>query len=140
MSLRLLTDTIEDLPYALSEQVLSYARSLESAAPEIFKDAGVKRTRVLTDKLVFYAGLRKLVSIIDSNYWIMDNAGAILERQNLQSEVRIGGADFTRGGAYHQSLIELRKELFELLNEHNALFLLRRVPYVELVQMLADER
>lgn len=140
MSIRALTDAITDLPYGLSEQVLSYARSLDLAAPEIFQDAGVAFSREIADIVVFIAGLRKLFSIVDSNYWVIDNAGAILERQQSQSSVRVGGADLSRGGNYHQSLTTVRRELIELLAEHQLLQFVQNVPYVEVVRELANGR
>ena len=121
MSLRALSDTIDSLPHALSEQVLSYAKSLELVAPDIFKNAGIKRTKELTDSLVFIAGLRKLISIVDSGYWVIDNAGAILSKQQDQHEVRIGGTDLSRGGTYHQALKVLRTEFYNILSQNKLL-------------------
>lgn len=95
MSIRALSDAITDLPYGLSEQVLSYARSLDVAAPEIFREAGIAFSREVADTLVFVGGQRKLFSIVDSNYWVIDNAGAILELQQGQFSVRVGGADLS---------------------------------------------
>lgn len=140
MSIRALSDTISDLPNGLSEQVLSYARSVDIAAPEIFKDAGVQFSREMTDTLVFIAGLRKLLSIVDSNYWVIDNAGAILERQQHQFSVRVGGTDLTRGGKYYRALVTVRRDLVELLSELELLQFTQHVPYVEVVRELANGR
>lgn len=137
MSIRILSETIDDLPHALSKQVMSYARSLEYAAPEIFKEAGIRQSRELTNILVFVAGLRKLYSIVASNYWVLDNAGAILSSQQQQN-VRVGGMDLSRGGNYHQSLNKLRSELADLLSKHQLLQYVREMPYVELLRGLAD--
>ncbi|MDT8428289.1 MAG: hypothetical protein RQ757_05945 [Pseudomonadales bacterium] len=140
MSIRALSDAITDLPYGLSEQVLSYARSLDVAAPEIFKDAGVQFSRELADALVFVAGLRKLLSIVDSNYWVLDNTGVILERQQDQFFVTVGGTDLSRGGAYHQTLATVRRDLVELLSEHQLLQFAQNLPYVDVVRELANGR
>ena len=140
MSIQALADAIAELPYGLSEQVLSYARSLDVVAPEIFKDAGVRFSRELADVLVFIAGLRKLLSIVDSNYWVIDNAGAILERQQAQLSIRVGGADLSRGGNYYQGLVSARKDLVELLTEHQLLQLAQNAPYVDVVRELANGR
>jgi len=122
----------------LSEQVLSYARALEIAAPEIFKDAGVKPNRELTNALVFIAGLRKLFSIVDANYWVVENTGAILASQQEQYSVRVGSTDISRGGTYHQSLKTVRSELTKILAEHKLLQYVGNVPYVEILRELAD--
>ncbi|MFO7906923.1 MAG: hypothetical protein R6U98_29980 [Pirellulaceae bacterium] len=140
MSIRGLSDTITDLPYGLSEQVMSYARSLDVAAPEIFKDAGVQFSQEMADTLVFIAGLRKLLSIVDSNYWVIDNAGAILAQQQDQFFVRVGGTDLSRGGEYHRALETVRRDLVELLSEHKLLQFTQNVPYVEVVRELASGR
>ena len=140
MSIHALSKAIEDLPYALSEQVLSYARSLELAAPAILKDAGVRPNRELTNTLVFIAGLRKLFSIVDSNYWLVDNTGAILASQQDQYSVRVGGTDLSRGGTYHHSLTTVRSELIQLLAEHQLIQYVRNMPYVEIVRELANGR
>lgn len=140
MSIRALSEAITDLPQALSEQVLSYARSLDIAAPEIFKDAGVPFSRKIADTLVFVAGVRKLLSIVDSNYWVVDNAGAILERQQSQFSVRVGGTDLSRDGEYHQALATVRRELVELLSQHQLLQVAQYAPYVEVVRELANGR
>lgn len=140
MSIRALADALAELPYGLTAQVLSYARSLEVAADDIFTDAGVPFTRELADKLVFISGLRKLLSIVDSNYWVIDNAGAILERQQGQLSIRVGGADLSRGSDYHQALAAIRRDLMDLLAHHNMLDLVQAVPYVDVVRELANGR
>ena len=138
MTIQALSEAIDNLPYALSEQVLSYARALEVAAPEIFRDAGIKQNRELTNVLVFIAGLRKLFSIVDSNYWVVDNVGAILASQQEQYSVRVGSTDLSRGGTYHQSLSTIRREFTELLTKHNLIQYVGNVPYVDILRELAD--
>lgn len=138
MSIHALSETIDELPYNLSQQVLSYARALEIAAPEIFKDAGVKPNPELTNTLVFIAGLRKLFSIVDANYWVVENTGAILASQQEQYSVRVGSTDISRGGTYHQSLNTVRSELTKILAEHQLLQYVDNVPYVEILRELAD--
>lgn len=140
MSIRTLSEVISDLPYSLQEQVLSYARSVEVAAPDIVRESGVRATHVHTDALIFIAGLRKLYSIVDSNYWVLDNTGALLERQHAQFSVRVGGADLSRDSQYHRSLVVLRRELIDILSEQNLLPYMLNVPYVEVLRELADER
>ncbi len=140
MSIRALSDAISELPYGLSEQVLSYARSLDVAAPEIFEDAGVPFSREIADTLVFIAGLRKLLSIVDSNYRVIDNVGAILENQQGGFSVRVGKADLSRGGDYHQALVTVRNELVELLSEYQILQFAQSLPYVDIVRELANGR
>lgn len=140
MSLALLVSTIEPLPYGLKEQVLGYARALQAAAPEIIRDAGVAQSQSLADQLVFLAGIRKLLAIVDSNYWLIDNAGALLQRNQEQDTVRVGGTDLSRGSIYHYRVEKLRQEFRELLGEKRVLDLVSRRPYVEIVRELASGR
>ena len=137
MSLQALSDAIDDLPYALSEQVMSYARSLEMAASEIFKDAGIRQTPELTSQLIFISGLRKLFSIVDSNFWIIDNTGAILHHQQQQQDVRVGGTDLSRGGNYYQALQAVRNELVVLLESYQLVNYVQNIPYSKLLRELA---
>lgn len=140
MSIKALSEAIEPLPYTLSEQVLSYAKSLEAAAPQIFADAGIQRTRENTDKLVFIAGLRKLFSIMDGNYWVIDNASALLSKQANQYAVHVGGTDLSRGGAYHSSLRRMLTEFTQLLLDKNLMRHVRDLSYTELVREMSDGR
>lgn len=140
MSLALLTSTIEPLPYRLKEQALGYARALQTAAPEIIRDAGEAPSQSLADQLVFLAGIRKLLAIVDSNYWLIDNAGSLLLKNQEQDSVRVGGTDLSRGGSYHYRVEKLRQEFRGLLGERQVLDLVSRRPYVEIVRELASGR
>jgi len=140
MSLKLLSDALESLPYSLKEQVLGYARSISEAAPEIFKEAGVRRDNKTEDTLVFLAGMKKLFSIVDSNYWVIDNAGAILEKEQSQFSVRIGGSDFSRGGDYLSKLDMIRKELNSYFIEQGIADLIESRNYSEIVRTIQNGR
>lgn len=138
MTIRALEEALEVLPFSLAEQVLSYAKSVEAAAPDIFRSAGLRQTPEITNKLVFVAGIRKLFSIIDSNYWVIDNAGEILERQQDQGQIRVGGTDLSRGGDYHRELSRLRDDFQNVISESNLEYYVSNVPYAEVVRTLSD--
>jgi len=42
-----LQNTVEALPWALREQIIGYAKSVDDALPEIFREAGREFDRVL---------------------------------------------------------------------------------------------
>lgn len=138
MSIRALHEVFDDLPHTLFEQVISYARAIEDATPEIFKDAGIKPNRELANTLVFIAGIRKLFSIVNSNYWIVDNVGAILANQQEIYSVRVGNTDLSRGGTYHQSLNNITTEFTELLTEHKLVQYVSNVPYADILRDIAN--
>src|SRR5262245_57588735 len=96
MSLELVTEFARELPPRLREDVIGYARSVQSALPEIFQDAGITESRELRDQLVFIAGVKKLHAICSSAFWILDNSLRSLERSRIQ-QVRLGGLFVARG-------------------------------------------
>ena len=137
MSIRSLKEAIEGIPYSLSDQVLSYSRSVSVALPEIFDEAGVAYNRDIADQVVFLAGVRKLFSIIDSAYWVIDNASAILEKNDMH-RIRVGGTNLSRGADYHYSVEQLRKNLIALLEDNNIYRYIADQSYVEIVRDLSS--
>lgn len=118
MSYRKLQETVKGLPWALEEQVLGYARSVDEALPEIFKEAGRAFDRAIGDQIVFLAGVRKLHSIVASSYWTLDNSGRLLETLDVSS-IRAGSLDLSRGGALHARLASLVNSLEKALEKHD---------------------
>lgn len=109
---------IEGLPKSLSDQVVGYAASVERALPEIFRDAERKFDQDIANQLVFLAGVRKLHSIVASSYWTLDNSGALLHQFNTE-RIRVGRADYSRGGLFHQDLLELLEAFENVLSKYN---------------------
>jgi len=134
-----LTRTVECLPPALKDQVLGYARSIGATAPQIFRDAGVNISSMASGRLVFFAGIRKLYSIIESSHWILDNAGAILERQNLY-RIQVGGSDFSRNGEYHRELKTLKRGFDRFLHEQGLEEYIEIRCDAELARAIVNER
>jgi hypothetical protein len=139
MSYRELEETVKGLPWVLEEQVLGYARSVDEALPEIFREAGRAFDRALADQVVFLAGLRKLHSIVAGNYWTLNKSGKLLETLDV-SKIRAGSLDLSRGGELHARLGSLVKSLENAL-EKNDVSQYLRVDYQTIVAMLSrDER
>lgn len=59
MSMKAPEETVDILPFALADQFLSYAKSVEAASPDIFRKARIRQRQEITNKLVFIAGVRK---------------------------------------------------------------------------------
>jgi hypothetical protein len=63
MSLQAVEAIADELPTILRSDLIGYAKSVESALPEIFLQAHVTRSDKLADELIFIAGIKKLYSI-----------------------------------------------------------------------------
>lgn len=136
MSLTLLSSTVSELPFALREQILGYAESVKHALPTIFADAGIANIRQeVADHVIFLAGIKKLHSLVASNYWALDNSASLLQAADVKS-IRIGSRDFSRGGELHTSLKSALQEVENILSRLEIMDLLD-LSYVELVQQLA---
>jgi len=135
--MKYLRNIFSDLPTELATQVFGYAHSVYDASPEIFRNARVPLTDDLQQKLVFLAGVKKFYTIIDSNYWLISNAGKLLSEMGTNN-VYIGSVDFSRGSPYFSQLEEMRRELTNILGEFDLTRLTERTDYVVLVKILAD--
>lgn len=134
-----LQNTVEALPWALREQIIGYAKSVDDALPEIFREAGREFDRALGDRLVFFAGVKKLYSIVGSCFWALDNSGKLLESLDV-STIRAGGLDLTRGGNLHARLQALITSLDVALEKNNVRNYLN-LDYKTLIELLSnDER
>ena len=139
MSIRALTEITEDLPHTIANDVMGYARSVQSAIPEIFRDARIREDRDLGDQLVFLAGIKKLYSLISSQYWTLDNSLHLMEQDDV-SVVRIGSTEISRGSDYHRRLRVAVREFERLLADANMTELIEIRSYSELAQRLRHER
>jgi hypothetical protein len=124
MSLNAVRTMAADLPRNLAEQVIGYAESVDRALPEIFRDAHVTQTRKLADEVVFLAGVKKLQTLTASAFWTLDTSTRLLASADV-GEVRIGGQDFSKGGAVYKKLQKLLADLDLTLAENDCLNLLR---------------
>lgn len=134
-----LQSTVEGLPWALREQIIGYAKSVDEVLPEIFREAGREFDRTIGDQVVFFAGVKKLYSIVGSSYWAIDNSGKLLESLEIAA-IRAGGLDLTRGGDLHGRLQALLKSLEKALDENDVRQYLN-LDYKTLVELLySNER
>ena len=78
------------------EDVIGYARSVDAALPEIFRDAGIAERPDLRDQLVLVAGAKKLHAICSSAFWILEHSLSGLKSADVQ-QIRMGGIYVARG-------------------------------------------
>jgi hypothetical protein len=126
-----------ELPPRLRDDIVGYARSVETALPEIFRDAGVRRTESLAQQLVFIAGVKKIYSICSSNYWILESSLHAL-RDHAES-VRLGSTVVSRSSPYFLRLQELNSDLLEMLGEHHLSEFMEIGAYSEILRRIARE-
>ena len=138
MSLRYVNSFASELPYSLREQVVDYARSVDQASSEIFKEAEMELTEELRDQLVLVAGVRKLYAICSTSYWLLYNSTTLLG--NGDAGIRVGGTTFSRDGGQFLKLSILLRELETVLHEQGLSRDLIQQPYTGILRFLAYER
>lgn len=138
MSLRYVVPIALELPYALREQVVTYARAVDHATVDIFAEAEVDSNEELHDQLVLLAAIRKLHGICSSSFWILHNATSLLGAE--ASVVRIGSSQLDRGGDVYWRLRILLDGLTATLEAQGISTEMLQQPYVALARMLADGR
>jgi len=138
MSLAAIDRIAHELPQRLADDVIGYARSVQAALPDIFLEAGVRRTEELANQLVFIAGVKKLYSISSSNYWILANSFHALREQ--VTEVRLGSTVISRQSPYFRDLRELHADLLRILADNELFDFMELTSYTEIARRLARER
>jgi len=137
MSIKDVQELVKGLPWGIAEQVTSYARSVEDALPQIFRDSGQTFNSRVADQVIFLAGVRKLHGIVASSYWTLENSGKLLESMDV-SAIRAGSHDLTRGGKLHDQLYSLLKSLENVLEKQDIKQYLN-LSYADLVTTFARD-
>jgi hypothetical protein len=137
MSLELVYDFAQELPPRLREDVVGYARSVQSVLPDIFRDAEIAQDEALGNQLVFVAGIKKLYAICSSNFWILDNSLQSLRTADT-FEVRMGSLRVSRGSREWIQLRELLGNLEALLSEQRIFDVVLLTSYPEILHRLRD--
>jgi hypothetical protein len=138
MSLERVQQFVQELPPRLREDVISYARSVDRSAPDIFREARMSFDQQLSTRLVFLAGIKKLYAICSGTYWILDNSLHSLQ-QSETYEVKIGSIRISRGSREYAQLQALLGDLEELLMKQELYELVQISSYVETLHRLRDE-
>ena len=133
------TQFVEDLPPPIATDVVGYARSVQAALPDIFRDAGMSIDQSIGDQLVFLAGVRKLESIVSSQYWILDNSLHFMAASDVRA-VRYGPQVLSLGSDYYERLREAVGDLERLLVEAGLTEFLSERSHSQLARALRDGR
>lgn len=139
MSLANVAVFARELPPRLRDDVLSYARCVQDALPEIFREARVEEDRDLGDQLVFLAGVKKLHALCSGTFWILDNSLRAL-RQSETEVVRLGSLRIARGSDEWRNLHDMLQELERILAGERLLELVQNPSYREILVTLHNER
>src|SRR5271165_2689787 len=116
MSLELVYEFARELPPRLREDVVGYARSVQNALPDIFRNAEMAEDPALADQVVFVAGIKKLYAICSGTFWILDNSLRSLSQADAH-EVQIGSMRIRRGSEEWVRLRNLVTDLDVILTE-----------------------
>jgi hypothetical protein len=139
MSLQLVQELAEQLPARLRDDVVGYARSVQSAVPDIFREANLAQDQSLADQLVFLAGIKKLYAICSGTFWILDSS--LQSLQNAEAyEVKIGSMRISRGSREWRQLHDLLNDLDTILVEQRLDEMVDSTSYPEILRRLRDER
>jgi hypothetical protein len=139
MSVALVQAFADHLPVRIREEVVGYSRSVENAAPDIFREAGIAFEDGLADQLVYAAGIKKLHAICSSSYWILDNSLNALSRQGITG-IRLGPRIIGRGSREFQELSRLMLDLEQLLTDQHLGEVIAMNSYADILRVLRDGR
>jgi hypothetical protein len=139
MSLQLVHDFAQPLPPRLREDIIGYARSVERALPDIFREANMAQDEQLAGQLVFLAGVKKLHAICSGTFWILDNSLESLQRVQA-NEVRVGSLRISRGSREWQRLRDLLTDLEIILVSQGIEEMVQTPSYAQILRRLRNER
>jgi hypothetical protein len=83
MSLVLLSEMLEPLPFTLREQIEGYAHSIDEVGEDILRDVGIPFDEQVMDQLVFIAGVRRLWTIVDGQFSILNNSLLLMAKDQV---------------------------------------------------------
>lgn len=114
MSLDALRQVASNLPIVLRDQVNDYAVFVHEVSESIFSEMGIQPTAKQIDDFIFLAGIHRLWTLIDSQYWILDNSLTLLEQHEVHS-IRIHSNVYEKRSDAYLRLKSLRTDLSKQL-------------------------
>lgn len=127
-----------ELPWTLQQKLTAYVSWVEDVADEIFERADVPRSATLLDDFLFFAGIRKLWSLVNAQYWTADNSLSILQDYRVEG-VSLAGSTYTRNSSEYRDLQVLRTTLRDVLADLQILHLVESSSLSELLERLQQE-
>ena len=137
MSLQRVNVLSKGLPHALRAQVIGYAESVERILPDIFAEIGRPVDQKRIDTVVFWAGVRKLYSLVAAAFWTLDNSIEMLSRSEINC-VQIGGSRFSRTSPIYARIRELLYALEAVASEESFRLKMEESPKESLLRTYAE--
>lgn len=141
MSFEQLHSIVDKLPYALRDQIISYAKSVDDAFTEIARDAKLARPEEAAERyrndVILLSGIKKLLGLTAGSYWTLENAAILLERMDIR-DITIGGRSFARGSELHASIHQVTLALENSLEKHGISDLQKLNPKEILERLVED--
>lgn len=126
MASRQVQSITERLPYSLREDVTGYVDAVAAVVPDIARDARVEISGNRLDQFLLIVAIRKIWSIVNSQFWIMNDCIGVATRTPSGSEgppqtrgFRIGRDEISRDSSAVVEGRHLRQELYKLIVKLN---------------------
>ena len=137
MSLEAVQRIVAELPLNLRNDLIGYARSVENALPQIYRDAEVDRTQRLDDRLILVAALKQLHGIVSGNYWLLEHS---LEGLGSDADaVQLGSSVIDRESSDMLEWQRAHLGLQELIDGLGLRQLVMMTSYADILRVIADE-
>jgi hypothetical protein len=137
MSVESLRAITAELPWVLRSQVEGYVLTVEAAKYDIFKAASIDYDERLYQQFIFLVGIQRIWSLVDSQYWILNNSLNLLRNSDARV-VEIGGSEFHTNSSFYRDLSALRGNLDVLLQKEGISHLVKTKNPKELLLALRE--
>jgi hypothetical protein len=122
MASRRVQSITERLPYSLREGVNGYVDAVAAVVPDIARDARVEISGDRLDQFLLIVAIRKIWSVVNSQFWIMNDCISLATHTPPGSEglpqtrgFRIGRDEISQDSAAVVEGRTLRQELYNLI-------------------------
>lgn len=138
MSKEALYEIIGCLPYNIRIEINGYVDSIENVSAEIFESAGIGYNEGLLESLLLLAGIRRIYSMVDSQFWILDNSLSLVRQQEVR-KIRIGSSSYGYDSEEYTEIRELKNELEALITQLGILKYIKATSLSEILVLLGEE-
>lgn len=111
-----LNEIMKELPFSIREEIGGYLASVELNATSIFEESKVQLTKERLDKFIFLVGLRRIWTMVDTQYWILDNCLSLVQ-ENQVKDVTIGSLHLSKDSEGYNRMKDFRHNFYLLLIE-----------------------
>ena len=107
---------LKTLPRTFSYQIDGYINSIENVSEDIFLEAKIEYDFNLLNDLLYFAAIKKVWALINSQYWTIKNALSILGKNRI-TEINIGSSYYTKDSQDFLEIEEFRSDFLNLITE-----------------------